>query len=193
MKSLIFILILSGIFSCATSNKKIDINQDSITPGTSVKVKGKEFKLYKGSLKLGDNFIKKIEGTGIDFKFQNKTTIINIVPSIDTPVCEEQTHLLGESKSINSGIDLINISRDLPMAQDRFAKEAKLENIRFYSDYKYGQFGKNTGLLIKDKEILTRGVLVLDSKGSVKYLQFVSELTELPDMDKAIQFANSLK
>ena len=168
------------------------VNQNSIRPGTAVKAGGKSLRLYKGSIEVGDNFIKKAKGTGLGFDFKNKVTIVSIVPSIDTKVCEEQTHILGESKEISAEVDLVTISRDLPMAQMRFAKEAKLTNIRYYSDYKYGKFGKKTGLLIRDKELLTRGVLVLDKKGVIKYIQIVSEITELPDMKKAIEVSNSL-
>tara|TARA_R110002072_G_scaffold534_6_gene4077 strand:+ start:252602 stop:253174 length:573 start_codon:yes stop_codon:yes gene_type:complete len=188
MKLLILLFLVVG---CATKPLPV-VNNESVKPGSSVNFMGNKVKLYKGSLKVGDKFSHKTNRTGINFKFQNKVTIVNIVPSIDTPVCEAQTHILGEDKTINKGIDLVTISRDLPMAQSRFAKEAKLTNINYYSDYKYGKFGKKTGLLLKDKELLARGVLVLDEKGIVRYIQIVSEITQIPDMNKAIQFANSL-
>lgn len=175
-----------------TQKASFGVNQNSIRPGTTVKAGGKSLRLYKGSIEVGDSFIKKALGTGLGFDFKNKVTIVSIVPSIDTKVCEEQTHILGESKEISPEVDLVTISRDLPMAQMRFATEAKLTNIRYYSDYKYGNFGKKTGLLIRDKELLTRGVLVLDKKGIIKYIQIVSEITELPDMKKAIEVSNSL-
>ncbi len=184
--------------SCATKKNEapqkpsFGVNQKSIRPGTAVKAGGKSLRLYKGSIEVGDSFVKKARGTGLGFDFKNKVTIISIVPSIDTKVCEEQTHILGESKDISPEVDLVTISRDLPMAQMRFAHEAKLTNIRYYSDYKYGKFGKKTGLLIRDKELLTRAVFVLDRNGIVKYLQLVSEITELPDMKKAVEVSNSL-
>ena len=62
----------------------------------------------------------------------------------------------------------------------------------YYSDYKNASFGKKTGLLIHGKELLARTLLVLDAKGVVRYMQVVPELTNLPDIDKAIQFANGL-
>lgn len=185
--------------SCASQKKEqapskpsLKVNHKSIRPGTAVKARGNSLRLYKGSIDVGDNFIEKAKGTGLGFDFKNKVTIISIVPSIDTKVCEEQTHILGESKAISPEVDLVTISRDLPMAQMRFAKEAKLTNIRYYSDYKYGKFGKKTGLLIRDKELLTRAVLVLDKKGIIRHRQLVSEITELPDMDKAIEISHSL-
>ena len=78
------------------------------------------------------------------------------------------------------------------MAQARFAKEAKLENITYYSDFKEAAFGKESGLLIIDNGLLARGVMVVDKEGVIRYMQFVPELTELPNMDKAIAVANDL-
>ena len=78
------------------------------------------------------------------------------------------------------------------MAQERFAREAKLENITYISDYKDASFGKKTGLLIEQSALLTRGVIVIDKAGKVAYMQFVDEITELPNMDQAIKFANNL-
>jgi thiol peroxidase len=179
------------LFTACQAKKKININKDNIQAGTEVKIKGKVFKLYEGSLKLGDNLPERLRQSGFDFDFKNMITFINVVPSIDTAVCEEQSHILGESK-LEKNIDRITISRDLPMAQSRFAKEAKLENIRYLSDYKFGNFGKATGLLVHGTELLTRGVLVLDKKGNIQHMQFVSEVTELPDMQKAIDKAREL-
>lgn len=199
MKTLLYSFSLIFLaLSCAAPVKEaiskpvFDVNQNSIRPGTAVKASGKSLRLYKGSIGLGDNFIKKAKGTGLGFSFKNKVTIISVVPSIDTKVCEEQTHILGESKEISPEVDLVTISRDLPMAQIRFAKEAKLTNIRYYSDYKYGNFGKRTGLLIREKELLTRAIFVLDKNAVIRHIQVVSEITELPDMKKAISVSNSL-
>ena len=192
MRILFMTFIIVSISSCAHEGLKTKINQDNVKPGSKLKARGKELILYRGSLNVGDNFIQKTKATGVGFSFHNKVTIINIVPSIDTKVCEEQTHILGDSKNIFSTVDRVTISRDLPMAQARFAKESKLNNIRFFSDYKFGAFGKRSGLLIHGKELLARAVIVLDKKGVIRYLQVVSELTELPDMNLAIQKANEL-
>lgn len=191
MKILMMLCLVFLQVSC-TKKKAMEVDHKSIEPGSQVYFKGKPLKLHAGEIKVGDNFLNKIKDTDIGFVFKDKVTIISIVPSIDTPVCEEQTHILGETKDLKKGIDRVTISRDLPMAQKRFAKEAQLENISYISDYKTSSFGKNTGLLIEKTALLARGVVVLDSKGEVRYLQIVSEITMLPDMGKAIQFANSL-
>ena len=119
-------------------------------------------------------------------KAQGKVLLLSIVPSIDTPVCEVQTHYLGEEgDKLPKAVERITISRDTPFAQKRFAKEAKLTDIRYLSDYKRGDFGKSTGLLIEGFELLARAVILVDKEGIVRYIQVVPELTELPDMEAA--------
>ena len=73
----------------------------------------------------------------------------------------------------------------------RFAKEAKLTDIRYLSDYKRGEFGRSTGLLIEGFELLARAVILVDLKGVIRYIQVVPELTELPDMETA--FAEAVR
>ena len=50
---------------------------------------------------------------------KGKVTILSIVPSIDTPTCEKQTHILSEeNKGLDQFVTLVTISRDLPFAQN---------------------------------------------------------------------------
>lgn len=181
------------LFAASCAHKQhLPVDEKSTTPGTKVHFNGKPVSLYKGTFNKGDSFVALASKTDLGFKFNNKVTIVSIVPSIDTPVCEAQTHLLGENYNLPKEIDLVTISRDLPMAQQRFAKEAKLGQISYYSDYKTGSFGKKMGLLMKEKELLARGVIVLDSKGVIRYFQVNNEITKVPDMNKAFLEAQLL-
>ena len=125
--------------------------------------------------------------------FKGKVTIISIVPSIDTKVCEKQTHILSEE---NGGLDrtvrLVTVSRDLPFAQKRFAEEAKIHNVLFLSDYRDGGFGASTGLMIQENRLLARALVVVDKEGVIRYLEVVPDLGQLPNMKKAFQLAGSL-
>ena len=124
---------------------------------------------------------------------KGKITILSVVPSLDTPTCDEQTHILSEK---NNGLDqtvrLITLSRDLPFAQKRFATEAKIHNVLFLSDYRDGKFGASTGLMIQENRLLARAVVVVDKEGIIRYLEIVPDLGQLPDMKKAFQLAGSL-
>jgi thiol peroxidase len=125
--------------------------------------------------------------------FKGKVTILSVVPSLDTPTCEKQTHLLSEE---NNGLDqtanLVTISRDLPFAQKRFTKEANIHNIQFLSDYRDAEFGQSTGLLIEENRLLARAIIVLDRDGVIRYLEVVPELARLPEMEKAFHAARGL-
>lgn len=122
-----------------------------------------------------------------------KVRIISVVPSLDTPTCDKQTHELSEENDgLDKKVELVTISMDLPFAQSRFAKEAKINNITFLSDYKNREFGNNNGLLIAPLALLARAVIVTDKDNIVRYLQVVPEVTALPDMQAAMHAARAL-
>ena len=124
---------------------------------------------------------------------KGKVRIISVVPSLDTKVCEQQTHYLSEKNNgLDKMVELITVSVDTPFAQGRFAKEAKIGNVIFLSDYRGGDFGKTYGLLVKDPHFLARAVMVVDKDNVVRYLQVTPELGQMPDMDAAFRFARSL-
>ena len=193
-----FLFIL--ISGCASTNaSQIIIDSTSSTPGTSVFLKGEPLILIGTALEIGKplptttltdaSTMKKVDLS----QFKGKVLLISLVPSIDTKVCEAQTHYLGE-RGVNLPDDVvrITISRDTPFAQKRFSEEAKLHNITFLSDYRDGSFGKATGLLIDDSMLLARSVIVADRLGVVRYIQVVPELSHLPDMGTAFSKAREL-
>ena len=114
------------------------------------------------------------------------------MPSLDSKVCESQTHYLGEQGAkLPQDVVRVVISRDLPFAQKRFAEESKLTNLTYLSDYQDGAFGLSTGLLIDENKLLARSVVLVGRDGIVRYIQVVPELSHLPDMetlfDKSIE------
>jgi len=130
----------------------------------------------------------------VDLKsLKGKVAILSIVPSLDTPTCDKQTHILSEeNKGLDQIVTLVTISRDLPFAQKRFAKNAKIHNVLFLSDYRDAEFGQSTGLLIEESRLLTRAIIVLDREGIIRHLEVVPEITQLPEMNKAFKIAKSL-
>lgn len=122
-----------------------------------------------------------------------KVRIISVVPSIDTPTCDKQTHELSEENGgLDEQVELITVSMDLPFAQSRFAKEANINNVTFLSDYNSREFGSNNGLIIEPLGLLARAVIVTDKDNIVRYLQIVPEVTALPDMQAAMDAARTL-
>ena len=173
--------------------KDVPVDQASSSAGGSIAIQGTATQLYEGSLKVGDNFLEVVKSTDVDLPFNHRVTIISTVPSIDTPVCELQTGELAQSDKIDPQVDIVTMSRDLPFAQKRFAKDSALpDKMAFVSDYKTGSFGKKSGLMIKGQEILARSLIVLDRDGVIRYIQVVPELSHLPYIPKAIDEANRL-
>lgn len=119
--------------------------------------------------------------------------IISVVPSLDTKVCEQQTHYLSEqNKGLDAKVDLFTISVDTPFAQNRFAKEAKITNVTFLSDFRGGDFGRTHGLLLEGPHVLARAVMVVDEHNIIRYLQITPDLANMPDMDAAFAAAREL-
>jgi len=168
--------------------------------GNNILFKGSPLMLSGNGIKVGDS-LRDVKVAQTDLSLVNiahtkgtgKVRIISIVPSLDTKVCEQQTHHLSEkNKGLDKMVELITISIDTPFAQKRFAEEAKIENVTFLSDYRGAEFGKTYGLFLKDPHILARAVMVVDKQNTIRYLQITPELGQLPDMEEAFQFARSL-
>lgn len=166
--------------------------------GQTVTFKGTPLALAGPGIKVGDS-LREVQVAKTDLGLvgiadgKGKVRIISIVPSLDTKVCEQQTHYLSEK---NNGLDktvtLITVSVDTPFAQTRFAEEAKIKNVTFLSDYRGGDFGKAYGLLVPGPHILARTVMVVDKDNVIRYLQITPELAQLPDMDAAFEAARKL-
>ena len=184
---------------CASTQPKIPMDMASATPGEQVNFRGKPTKLLGSPISLGKplpsvELVDAMTMNSVDLsKERGPVLLLSIVPSLDTPVCEEQTHYLGEKGDrLPGNVKRITISRDMPFAQKRFAKEAKLTNIQYLSDYRQGDFGRSTGLLTEGLMLLARSVVLVDKQGIVRYIQVVPEMTHLPDMDKAFEKAMEL-
>lgn len=168
--------------------------------GHTVLFKGSPLMLSGNGIKVGDQLRDvKVAQTDLSLvnlahtKGEGKVRIISIVPSLDTKVCEQQTHHLSEkNKGLDKMVELITVSVDTPFAQKRFSDEAKISNVTFLSDYRGAEFGKTYGLLLKDPHILARTIMVVDKQNVIRYLQITPELAQLPDMEEAFQFARSL-
>lgn len=118
---------------------------------------------------------------------QGKPTIISVVPSLDTPVCQTQTKHFNEVLgSLGDTINALTVSLDLPFAMNRFCGAENITNIRSASDYQDRSFGQNWGMLIDELKILARGTFVLDAEGSIVYAEQVKEVTEEPNYDAAL-------
>ena len=124
---------------------------------------------------------------------QGKPTIISVVPSLDTPVCQTQTKRFNqELASLGAGINALTVSLDLPFAMNRFCGAEEITNLRSASDYQDRSFGQKWGMLIEELKILARGTFVLDAGGKVVYAETVTEVTDEPDYTASLAALKSL-
>ncbi len=189
-------LTLPLIFGCVALRAKTPMESRSNLPGTTVSRGGAPVNLLGTAGTVGQSIpsVKLVDAAtlkDVDLAQEKGSLLfLSIVPSLDTPVCEEQTHYLGEEgEKLPKEIRRITISRDTPFAQKRFAKEAKLTNLQYLSDYKDGSFGRATGLLMEGSLLLARSIMLVDKKGIIRYIQVVPEITHLPDMERAFAVA----
>jgi thiol peroxidase len=122
--------------------------------------------------------------------FAGKKKLLNIVPSLDTPVCADSTRKFNQSAGARGDTAVLVVSADLPFAAGRFCTAEGLNNVTALSMMRSRNFAKDYGVLITDGPlagITARAVVVLDENNKVIYTQLVPEITQEPDYSKALQ------
>lgn len=123
--------------------------------------------------------------------FRGAPVVLNVVPSLDTPVCERQTRHLAE-EAAKAGFKLVTLSMDLPFAQKRFCETFQLPNVVTLSDFKDRQAAQGWGLGVQELGLLTRAVFVLDADGVVRHRQIVPEIAQEPDYQPVLATVKSM-
>lgn len=121
--------------------------------------------------------------------FAGKKKILNIVPSLDTPVCQLSARKFNEEAARRADVVVLTISADLPFAQARFCSALKAPNGKFLSTFRSPEFGMDYGTLIVEHALMglqARAVIVLDEHDVVKHRQLVAEMTHEPDYAAAL-------
>ena len=140
-----------------------------------------DFKLVTGDL----NEVSLVDYSG-------KKKILNIVPSLDTPVCATSARKFNESASKLNNTVVLVISADLPFAQGRFCTAEGIKDVVSLSMIRSKKFAEDYGVLIEDGPlagISARAVVVLDESDHVVYTELVPEITQEPDYDAALRAA----
>jgi thiol peroxidase len=121
--------------------------------------------------------------------YADKKKLLNIVPSLDTPVCATSTRKFNEHAKTHPDTVMLIISADLPFAQSRFCTGEKLENVTSLSMMRSRNFAKDYGVLLEDGPLAgltARAVVVLDKNNRVRYTELVSEIADEPDYKSAL-------
>lgn len=121
--------------------------------------------------------------------YTGKTVVLNIFPSIDTGVCQKSVRAFSEKLNAMSGVQLLNISMDLPFAGARFCAAEGLENVAFLSAFKAPSFGAEYGVTFADSKfagLFSRAVVVVDASGQIIHTEQVAETGQEPNYDAVL-------
>ncbi len=164
-----------------------------------VTMKGKPLTLWGEELKTGQlipdctlvaNDLSEVKLSS----FRGKRCIISAVPSLDTQVCDMQTKRFNtEAAQLGPDVTILTVSMDLPFAQKRWCGQSGVNHVKTLSDYKEASFGQAFGVLIKDLRLLARSIFVVDSQGTLQYVQLVQEIATEPDYDKALEAVRKIR
>jgi thiol peroxidase len=127
--------------------------------------------------------------------FSNKIIVLNIFPSIDTPVCAASVRRFNSEATGQQNTVVLCISADLPFAHKRFCEVEGLERVVPLSTFRSPDFGKDYGVMIQGGPLaglLARAVVIIDTKGKVAYSELVEEIGSDPNFGAALQVVAAL-
>ena len=121
--------------------------------------------------------------------YAGKTVVLNIFPSIDTPVCAASVRKFNEAAGGRDNTVVLCVSADLPFAHTRFCETDGLKNVVSCSVFRNPEFGKDYGVTITSGPIaglLSRAIVVIGPDGKVTYTEQVPEIAQEPDYNTAL-------
>ena len=160
--------------------------------GDKVTLEGKEIKV--GDIAPSFKAINKDLSDFNSEDLKGKIVVYSVAPSIDTPVCALQaTTFNEEATKLSDDVKIVTVTVDLPFAQERFCSVKGIDNADIVSDYRYKEFGQKFGFMMEELQLLARGVVIVDRDGKVAYVEYVPEVTNDVNFDKALEEVKKLK
>ena len=156
--------------------------------GTPVKTKGEM--PAKGTKAPNAKLVKKnLEDSSIH-DYKGKNIILNIFPSLDTPVCATSVRKFNKAAAEIPNTVVLAISKDLPFAMERFCSTEGIDNVIPLSAFRSDDFADAYGIEIEDgplEDLFARAIVVIDENGDIVYEELVPEITQEPDYEAAIE------
>lgn len=121
--------------------------------------------------------------------YAGKTVILNIVPSLDTGVCQASARRFNEIASQVPDVKIVNVSLDLPFAQGRFCSSENLKDVVNLSAFRSPAFGTDYGVVIEDGPLaglFSRAVVLISPEGKVLYTEQVPEIAQEPQYEAVL-------
>lgn len=122
--------------------------------------------------------------------FPGRWKVLNIFPSIDTPVCATSVRKFNEKAAKFTSAVVLDISADLPFAMKRFCAAEGLANVVNLSLMRGGDFAEKYGVRIQDGPmagLCARACVVLDRNDKVLHAEMVPEIAQEPDYEAALK------
>ena len=121
--------------------------------------------------------------------FKSKRIVLNIFPSLDTPVCAMSVRRFNKEAAELDNVVVVCVSMDLPFAQARFCAANNIKNVEGASAFRSPKFTEDYGLQMIDGPLaglLARAVIVINENGKVIFSDLVDEITHEPDYEGAV-------
>lgn len=126
-------------------------------------------------------------------RFYGKVRIYSVFPSVDTPVCSLQNIRFNrEAAQLGDDVVVLSVSVDLPFAQKRFCAAEGIDRVYVLSDYRELDFGLKYGFVLEGYRLLARGVVVVDRDDTVRYVEYVPEVSHEPDYEQVLHVVRGL-
>lgn len=119
-----------------------------------------------------------------------KPLIISVVPDIDTSVCALQTKRFNQEAGAIPNINFVTVSNNTKEEQSNWCAAEGVDMLMLHDADK--SFTEAFGLLIPDLGRLARAIFVVDTQGNIVYEEVVSEVTNEPNYNLAIEAAKKL-
>ena len=121
--------------------------------------------------------------------YKGKNIVLNIIPSLDTPVCQKSTKIFNERVAAMNNVVVLAVSADLPFAMKRFCTSENINSVIPLSMMRSRNFAKDYGVLLVDGSlsgITARAVVVINKNNEIIYSELVNEIANEPNYDDAL-------
>lgn len=127
--------------------------------------------------------------------FIGQSVVLNIFPSIDTPVCAMSVRHFNKEADNLENTAVLCISADLPFSHERFCEIEELDDVMALSVFRSPEFGTDYGVTISSGPLtglLSRAIVIINPEGKIIYTEQVQEISQQPNYEKALQVLREL-
>ena len=119
--------------------------------------------------------------------FGGKPTLISSILSVNTSICDaEIKRFNAEAGKLGDRAQFFILSTDLPCSQGIWCGNAGVKNVKTYADHMDTSFGLAYGVAVKELRALSRAVFVIDAHGKIAYVEYVPEIGQHPNYERAL-------